>query len=165
MANLFQSFLSWYARGPSKVIEASRGEFACPECRQFRPYVHKQRYQRRSFHLVSMLGDLIEEFVECQSCRKRFPMTALRTKMPESAEQIIERLRTNLTDGQPIEEAEGALGEAGMAIGQVKQYMSVAAGIGRKRCPECQLTYRKNVLNCRKCSHRLPEPQTLAQST
>ncbi|HEV7406432.1 MAG TPA: hypothetical protein VGO11_26010 [Chthoniobacteraceae bacterium] len=111
-----------------------------------------------------MLGDILEEFIECQACRKRFPLTALRTKVSESTEQVIERLRGNLTDGQPIEEAEAALSEAGMAIGMVKQYMSVAAGIGRKRCPECLLTYRKNVLNCRKCSHRLPEPQGVVQS-
>jgi hypothetical protein len=150
-------------RFPSKLIEVSRGEFDCPECRQFRPYIHKERVKRRLVVFVPIMGETIEEYIECQTCRKRFPLTALRTKLSESAEQIIERLRGNLADGQPIEEAESALHDAGMPIGQVKQYMSVAAGIGRKRCPECQLTYRKNVLNCRKCSHRLPDAQSLAQ--
>lgn len=108
---------------------------------------------------MPILGGVIEEYVECQSCRKRFSLTVLRARIHESAEEVINGLKIKLTDGMPIEEAESRLAEAGMTIGTIKQYVSIAAGIGRRRCPECNLTYRKYVMNCRKCSHSLPQAE------
>lgn len=148
----------------SKIVEISRGEFACPKCRSPVPYRRKERVERSFFHLVPILGDTLEEYIECQTCRQRFPLSVLRVKLPESTEKLIEGLKEKLSAGLSIEEAESSLGEAGMKIGDVKQYISVAAGIGRKRCPECNLTYRKNVLNCRKCSHGLPPAPILGGS-
>jgi transposase-like protein len=141
---------------PAKTMEVSYGEFVCPHCKRTTTYKHKERVQRRLINLISFLGETLNEYVECQTCRKRFSMEVLRSGLPQDARQILDALQTKLLAGASIEETEAALIASGIDLRTAKRYVGVAAGIGHKHCPPCGLTFREEVIKCRKCGHVLP---------
>ena len=137
-----------------KTIDVSYGQFICSQCQRNTPYKHKERVQRRFvFFFVPILGDTIAEYIECQVCRSRFPLDVLRSGLSPDIVQILEAIKDKLKSGISTEEAEATLIRAGIDAGTVQRYVTVAAGIGLKRCPRCSLTFRGDVPKCHKCGH------------
>lgn len=145
-----------YFRASPKVVEVSHGEFVCPHCRRTTAFKHKEHVRRGFFLFVPFLGDTIAEYVECQICRQRFPLDVLRSKLSPDVAQVLDNLKAKLQSGTSIEEAESLLIKAGIDLPTVGRCVSVAAGIGHKQCPRCNLTFRDEVLKCHKCGHVLP---------
>ena len=141
---------------PPKKIDVSHGEFPCPGCKQQTTFKHIQRVTRHLVHLIPVLGDVIEEYVECQKCRQKYSTDILRTGLSGDIKQVLDSLKDKLLSGKAIQEVEATLLQSGIDAAHVKRYVSVAAGISHKHCPNCQLTYRDEVMKCHKCGHVLP---------
>lgn len=146
---------------PPKTVIVSHGDFPCPNCRRVVGYKHKQRFQRRLMIFVPFLGDMIEEYIECQVCRAKHPLGVLRSGLDPEVAQILEALKEKLGSGTSIEEVESQLSNSGIDPSTVKRYVSVAAGIGLKRCPNCNLRFKGSVTKCHRCSQVLPPSDLL----
>jgi uncharacterized protein YbaR (Trm112 family) len=145
---------------PPKTVEVSYGEFVCPRCKRRTRYKHKERVRRRLIFFLPFLGDTIAEYIECQSCRQHLPLTVLRTGLSADDRQMLDALKDKLVSGISIEEAQSMLLVSGVDIPTVTRYVSVAAGIGHKLCPHCNLTFRDEVIKCHKCGRVLPLKDT-----
>lgn len=142
---------------PPKTVEVSYGEFTCPKCEKRTSYKHKERVRRQLvFFVVPFLGDTIAEYVECQSCRQKFPLDVLRTGISTDIQQILGAIKDKLMLGISIQEAESLLLDSGIDLPTVKRYVSVAAGIAHKKCERCHLTFVDSVPKCNKCGNALP---------
>src|SRR4051812_37305438 len=114
---------------PAKTVEVSYGEFVCPKCKRRTEYKHKERVRRRLIFFLSFLGDTIAEYIECQSCQQRLPLTALRSGLSANDRQMLDALKDKLVSGTPIEEAQSMLLGSGVDLPTVTRFVSVAAGI------------------------------------
>jgi hypothetical protein len=136
----------------AKTVEVSYGEFFCTNCGRLTTYQHKQRVKQvLVFFIVPFLGEPIAEYVECQACKHRFPLDALRSQASPELIQILDTLKENLKAGSSMEETQSLLLDRGIDLPTVKRYVSIAAGISHKRCPRCDLRFRSDVFKCNKC--------------
>lgn len=141
----------------TKTLDVSFGEFLCPHCKATTTYKHKERVKiHRSYMFLTVIGDTLEEYVECLCCKNRYMLDILREKIAPQSGQMLATLRQKLEEGASIQETESKLLESGFEMAMVKRYVSVAAGINLKKCLPCGLTYRGEVTKCRKCGHMLP---------
>ena len=136
---------------PAKTVEISYGEFACPNCNEQTVYKHKERVRRRLVFFVPFLGETIAEYAECQRCKSQFPLDVLRAGLASDTQRILSTLAEKLNSGISVEDMQSTLLESGIELQTVKRYVSVAAGISRKRCPECGHSFRTEVMKCKKC--------------
>lgn len=142
----------------TKIVDVSFGEFHCPKCARLTTYWHKEKVRKRNIRLFfTILGETLEEFVECQTCKTKYSLEILRAGISADARQVLESLKEKLASGISLQEAETLLSATGAAAGSVKRYVSVAAGIAHRKCPRCQLTYVASVHKCHKCGNSLPE--------
>src|ERR1039457_5741895 len=139
-----------------KLLEVSFGEFVCPHCKVTTAYKHKELVKRTLIFCLPVLGETIEEYIECQSCQKHFTLDILREKIAPDIKQMLAVLQQKLSEGTSLKEAESQLLESGFEMTMVKHYVSVAAGINHKKCPRCELTFRSAVIKCHKCGQVLP---------
>jgi hypothetical protein len=142
---------------PTKIIEVSSGDFACPKCNAMVPYKLKEKVQVRRFHLfIKVIGETLETFVECQKCEARFTPEVLRRPVPKDLQAMLDGVKGKLSAGTSLQEAEAMFIEAGFELVQAKRYVAVCAGIALRKCVQCGLTYRAEVHRCHKCGNQLP---------
>lgn len=145
----------WGSR--NRITEIGRGQFNCPNCGKERPYLHKEAKRWFTLYYIPVFPtQSLGDFIECQGCNMAFKTEVLhhkpkRVMQVASAAEQLNTLRPRLENGYSIEYAVRDLVMAGIdrevALANVQQI----SGNETQTCPECQLTYLKQVTKCSDC--------------
>lgn len=138
-----------------KKVTVSSGEFFCVSCQRITRYALNDVVEKGRIWLIPVQGDVIESFVECQVCQQVYETDYLRAA-PTNDIQIVTAIKEMLLSGASVQEVKVHLGKSGVSDAKINSYTSVASGIGRRRCVQCDSIYHASVTQCRKCGVPLP---------
>jgi hypothetical protein len=143
----------------AKMKTVGEGEFYCPHCQHERHYERKQvkKYFSLYFIPVFPVGDL-GEIIECTRCGRSYKTDVLDRKLSKpqpDAARLINNLKTQLHNGDPIEYAVRDLTMAGIDLDLARNMVTMAVGEDRKECSHCELTYAGSVTHCTVCYRSL----------
>ena len=148
----------------AKTTTIKTGMFLCPQCRTERRYALKRAKKYFSLYFIPIIpmGDL-GEFVECRTCGGTFKPVVLQMNRAEPQSIIARYLNTikrRIDQGHPLEYMIRDLTADGLDRDTANNLVNSIAGVGRKQCPQCELTYAYATTTCQECESDLVVEQS-----
>lgn len=145
----------------AKFETISQGKFYCPHCQAQRGYALKRGKKYFSLYFIPIfpMGEL-GEFVECNTCGITYAPAVLTRKVSKpqpDAVRLLNTIKRQLDNGIALEYVIRDLTSEGLDRDVADNLINTVSGEGRKRCPDCELTYVANVAQCQECGTALVE--------
>lgn len=145
----------------NKSKTTGSGQFFCPNCKTTRAYERKQSKRYFSLYFIPLIpmGDS-GEFVECQTCHLTFRPEILDVKPPAPKTDLaglINSAKARLEGGYPVEYFVRDLNAEGIERESAWNIVNAAIGTGRRKCPNCDLSYARAVTVCPECDYPTSE--------
>lgn len=132
------------------------GEFYCPRCSTIRRYKQKCAIRHSNWHMLALFfGQVIDEFVECQTCWQTYRLEVLQYNQGLAANRLLLSVKYALESGVPAQVLEDELVSSGMNVTSAAQLVSSADKNQKQTCPTCGARQAGRLLRCRPCSKLL----------
>jgi hypothetical protein len=132
------------------------GKFFCPNCGRNRRYKQKRASKYFALYFIPLVPvETLGEFVECQTCQKKFPPEVLEMKVPTRLEKALPEARRDLNSGTPLHMAQRKLLQQGLNETEAEQVLKAALTGQPRRCPTCGFYYQPTVAQCVNCGASL----------
>lgn len=146
-------------RNRTKTLDS--GQFFCPRCQAQRHYERMQARPYFALYFVPIfpVGEG-REYIQCSTCGAAFETRVLDLKpaaQPPDLASLINRVKSRLVDGEPVEYIVRDLTGAGLEWPVAQATVDAQVGTERKNCPTCGLDYCSTIEKCTVCEGPLTD--------
>lgn len=142
-----------------RAVEQSRDELFCPNCNTTRAFkrMHVGSYFTLFFVPIFEMRR-IGQHVECLHCKSRYDPKSVSSESPTLAYRAVTAARSDLEAGTAVEQVIDKLAKGMTTRDLATQFVNSAAGVDRRKCAACNLTYIPAVETCKRCERPLDDP-------